>query len=100
VDDFFALELSNQLFARKFSDTDTEILDLIDEYRANDELKYRDIAAGNFTPPAITVDTRFEGQGTLIVAKDSVNSSTPLCLGLGLSGHHVRMICCILCLFP
>jgi hypothetical protein len=100
VDDFFALELSNQLFARKFSDTDTEILDLIDEYRANDELKYRDIAAGNFTPPAITVDTRFEGQGTLIVAKDSVNSSTPLCLGLGLSGHHVRMICCVFCLFP
>jgi hypothetical protein len=89
VDDFFTLELSNKLFARKFSDNEVDILDLIDEYRAADELKFRDMEAGNFTQPVVTIDTRLEGQGTLIVAKDSVNTSTPLCLGLGMSGYHV-----------
>jgi Core-2/I-Branching enzyme. len=97
VDDFFALELSNQLFARKFSDTDTDILDLIDEYRTADEMRHRDITAGNYTAPKMTVDTKFEGQGTLIVAKDSVNSSTPLCIGLGMSGHQVRLFVLLVC---
>lgn len=94
VDDYFALELSNQLFARKFSSTDTAVLDLIDEYRAADERKFRDIAAGNFTPPPLNIHTTFENQGTLIVIRESVNSSTPLCVGLGMSGHHVKLVPC------
>jgi hypothetical protein len=99
-DDFFALELSDDLFARKFSDNDTEILDIIDEFRAGNEMKVRDIAAGNYTEKVPTVDTRFEGHGTLITAKDTVDSSSPLCVGLGSTGYYVSISCmCIKCGF-
>lgn len=102
-DDFFALELSDQLFGRKFSDDggDTlDILDILDEFRAVDEMKRRDVAAGNFTAPVSAIDTIFEGHGALLVAKDTVDSDSPLCLGLGRTGYKVSTcmllnVCCV-----
>ena len=89
--DFFALELSDQLFGRKFSDdgADSEVLDILDEFRDMDEMKRRDIVEGNYTAPVSAIDTTFQGHGVLLVAKDTVVSDSPLCLGLGSSGYKV-----------
>ena len=95
-DDFFALELSDQLFGRKFSDDSGEVLDILDEFRALDEMKRRDLVAGNFTEPVSAIDTIFQGHGALLVAKDTVDSDSPLCLGLGLTGYKVSNCTCML----
>ncbi len=72
---------------------DANILDLIDEYRTKEEIKLRDVAAGNYSSSregrTLKVDTEFEGIGALIVAKETVNSTIPLCLGLGQEGNKV-----------
>jgi hypothetical protein len=36
----------------------------------------------------------FEGHGVLIVAKETVNDTVPLCLGLGNSGNTLRLVPC------
>ena len=36
----------------------------------------------------------FEGHGVLIVAKETVNDETPLCLGLGSTGNAMRLTPC------
>jgi hypothetical protein len=41
-----------------------------------------------YVPPK--VDLSFEGHGVLIVAKETVNDTKPLCLGLGETQNKVR----------
>lgn len=81
------LELTGDLFARKFMDKDdATVKNVIDTLRAKEEFE---LVSLNITGPRRTgldkpkVDMSLEGHGTLIVAKDSVNTSIPLCLGLG-----------------
>ncbi len=93
-EDFFAMELSDQLFARKFDPNDEEVYNMIDEKRFMDDSRSRDLAFGNYTEPEITVDTKFQGFGTLIAAKETLDSDNPLCLGLGNNGHYVRLVPC------
>ncbi len=62
---------------------------MIDEHRALDEIRLRETAAGTYTEPESNVNTKFAGHGALFVAKETVGSTTPLCLGLGPSGYRV-----------
>ena len=73
----------------QFSEAEPAILDLIDDFRTKEEIKLRDKAAGNYTEPIPTIQTEFEGHGTLIVAKETINSKEPLCVGIGPKGHKV-----------
>jgi hypothetical protein len=91
------LELSGDLFARKFlDDVDVKVKDVIDTLRMKEEFE---LVALNVTKPRgeadkPKVDMSLEGHGTLIVAKETVNTSYPLCLGLGLTGNQVRLVPC------
>lgn len=40
------------------------------------------------------VNADFEGLGALIVAKETKDSTNPLCLGLGATGNTVRLVSC------
>jgi len=73
------LEISDDLFARKFDESvDSTVKDAIDDMRNQEkDVKYM-----------------FDDLGVLIVAKDTVNDDTPLCLGLGESKNIVRLIPC------
>jgi len=74
------LELSNDLFARKFSDeVDLEVKNVIDEMRTKDVCQ--------------RFDPSFEGHGVLIVARETIGE-VPLCLGLGPSKNKVRLTPC------
>ncbi len=83
-------------FLQFSAEVDVDILDLIDEYRNKEDINLRDLAAGNQTSMHSQegrnpkVDTEFEGLGALIIAKETVNSTNPLCLGLGPEGNKVR----------
>ncbi|KAL7548557.1 hypothetical protein ACHAWF_011857 [Thalassiosira exigua] len=90
VDYLPTLELSGDLFARKFDD-DVEPLmkDYIDAIRVKDEEKLKQEAAimkdrlENETHPALPLEEwEFQGEGVLIVAKETVSDSVPLCMGL------------------
>jgi len=91
------LELAGDLFARKFDDVvDGHIKDVIDIKRARDEQFILENAADSFDVrlPPNPVDTSFEGQGVLIVAKETLNNAEPLCLGLGKTQNKVRLFPC------
>jgi hypothetical protein len=90
------LELTGDLFARKFNDdVDSKIKDVIDSLRLKEEFE---LASLNITEPRednySRVNLRLDGHGTLFVAKDTVNSSMPLCLGLGETQNKVRLVPC------
>lgn len=84
------LELTGDLFARKFLDhVDIDIKSHIDSLRHRQELELSGQAKAE-----ITVFNEFEGHGVLIVAKETVNDTMPLCLGLGPSRNKVRLFPC------
>jgi len=92
------LELCDDLFARKFDDNvDSTIKDVIDVNRAREEEEFRRLEAegsspqGNFSLFAPTFDPTFEGEGVLIVAKETLKDQQPLCLGLGPTKNKVRL---------
>lgn len=90
------LELSGDLFARKFNDNvDTKIKDVIDTLRMKEEFELTSL---NITQPRSEqhsrVNLRLDGHGTLFVAKSTVNSTMPLCLGLGETQNKVRLVPC------
>eukprot|EP00980_Cylindrotheca_fusiformis_P031044 scaffold25738_cov127-Cylindrotheca_fusiformis.AAC.4 len=89
------LELSGDLFARKFDDNvDTKIKDVIDARRKQEEFELTSL---NITEPraaAFSYPLALEGHGTLLVAKDTINSDNPLCLGLGEERNKVRLVPC------
>ena len=91
------LELAGDLFARKFNDAvDSNIKDVIDIKRARDEKFILENAVDSFDVPLPPnpVDTSFEGEGVLIVAKETLNDAEPLCLGLGMTKNRVRLFPC------
>jgi hypothetical protein len=92
----FGMELSGSLFARKFSDEDVSTKDYLDEKRLVDETYYRDRDAGKEVKPIHLVDTSFEGHGVMIVAKETVQSGNPLCLGMAgvESVSKIRLVPC------
>lgn len=88
------LELTPDLFARKFDDkVDYKIKDVIDRNRARDEEKFRLEEAGITSDPMQkgenNFDPSFEGHGVLIVAKETLHDKGPLCLGLGETRNKV-----------
>jgi len=94
-DYLFALEMTDDLFARKFSNEEhSELKDILDMKRAQEEAKIRDLAVGNYTEKPPTVNTSFEGYGSLIVAKETIHDHDPLCVGLGQTGNQVQLVSC------
>lgn len=91
------LELSGDLFARKFDDNaDTRIKNVIDAMREREEFE---LTALNITKPraaAFSNPLSFEGHGALFVAKETIDSDNPLCLGLGEERNKVRLVSCFL----
>lgn len=90
------LELSGDLFARKFmDDVDSKIKDVVDTIRMKEEFELTSL---NITEPRpeheSRVNLRLDGHGTLFVAKLTANSSMPLCLGLGETQNKVRLVPC------
>ena len=89
------LELSGDLFARKFDDSvDHKIKDAIDDLRDKEE---RELVSKEITDPGSLpskVDLSLDGHGVLLVAKDTAKTTTPLCLGLGERQNKVRLVPC------
>ena len=90
------LELSGDLFARKFDDhVDSTVKDVIDAFRIKEESELKVINGTNDgSEHRSSVNLRLDGHGTLFVAKVTVNSTVPLCLGIGETQHKVRLIPC------
>lgn len=103
VDYLPVLELSGDLFARKFDD-DAEplIKDYIDAKRRKDEERFKREAElakeieekgeENVTLPLEPWE--FQGEGVLIVAKETVTDDVPLCMGLAKDGNKVLLQPC------
>jgi len=83
------LELTGDLFARKFDCDDDSVKDVIDAMRAKEDAVIRgeDDADKAF-------DVSFEGHGVLVVAKETLRDKVPLCMGLGESANVVRLVPC------
>lgn len=64
--------------------------DNLDRVREIEEEEMRQKAEGTYVNKQSTIDTSFEGHGTLIVAKDTISDHSPLCLSLGNDGNRVR----------
>jgi len=94
MDYLFVLEMSGALFARKFDDNiDLKVKNVIDRRRSLDQQYYHQEVAEGRIPQKREVGLEFEGHGTLIVAKESVNTTDPegpLCLGLGPKQNKVN----------
>jgi hypothetical protein len=82
-----ALELLDDLFARKFDDVaEPFIKNYIDLIRAKEEERLKqesemmkEAKDKNETEP----DWKFQGEGVMIVAKETIRDNMPLCMGLG-----------------
>jgi Core-2/I-Branching enzyme len=115
------LTLSDDLFARKFvhekhHDHVVGVKDVLDQHRQEQQLLYKDYnnkqrqtnssSQENTTTSSSSssgidvismpnkVNTTFEGHGVLLVAKATVSSKTPLCMGLGPSGNYAKLVPC------
>ena len=91
------LELSSDLFARKFlDDVDSKIKDYIDMQRLREEFLLTSLNATKPIPVHISpkVNMYLEGHGALIVAKDTIHDDMPLCMGLGDVQNKVRLVPC------
>ncbi|GKY92373.1 hypothetical protein MPSEU_000208200 [Mayamaea pseudoterrestris] len=89
------LELSDELFARKFDDSapdNAKVKDIIDEWRSRHDQAATKTA--NFDRSLHQVHVNFAGHGVLIVAKETVNDAVPLCLGLGSTGNRPKLVPC------
>jgi hypothetical protein len=71
---------------------DSQVKDIVDAWRLEREKAIRTGASIEEVTKPKSVD--FEGHGVLIVAKETANSSMPLCLGLGNSGNEVILRPC------
>ena len=88
------LPKSQIIFQFSEDDDDTELKDILDMKRSQEEEDYRDKEAGNFTERVPTVNTKFQGHGTLIVVKETVNDRNPLCMGLEKNGNGIQLVPC------
>jgi hypothetical protein len=87
------LTLSDDLFARKFNG-DTRVKDILDEHRQLQQKLFDEAQDKSNVVMPSPVNTTFEGEGVLIVAKATVSSPMPLCLGLGPSGNYAKLVPC------
>lgn len=91
------LELSGDLFARKFDDAvEPLIKDYIDKRREKEEERFKrekefmkDMEAENKTESLPLEEWEFQGEGVLIVAKETVGDKEPLCLGMEKDNNKV-----------
>uniref|UniRef100_A0A7S4EKK1 protein xylosyltransferase n=1 Tax=Pseudo-nitzschia australis TaxID=44445 RepID=A0A7S4EKK1_9STRA len=96
------LELSGDLYARKFVDSyDAGVKDAIDASRKIEEAKLTSLNTIGIENSAEDSDRetagknmQLEGHGTLIVATETINSTMPLCMGLGENFNLVRLVPC------
>eukprot|EP00522_Entomoneis_paludosa_P012151 CAMPEP_0172447026 /NCGR_PEP_ID=MMETSP1065-20121228/6420_1 /TAXON_ID=265537 /ORGANISM="Amphiprora paludosa, Strain CCMP125" /LENGTH=766 /DNA_ID=CAMNT_0013198225 /DNA_START=86 /DNA_END=2386 /DNA_ORIENTATION=+ len=87
------LELSDNLFARKF--TEETLKDVVDDWRIERELDIQEFSKDpSKRRPRTRGDLEFEGHGVLIVAKQTVQDPAPLCLGLGETGNDIKLHPC------
>ena len=91
VDYLPVLELSGDLFARKFDDVAEPLVkDYIDLRRQKEEErlqreseKMKEMKDKNETEPDLPLEEwEFQGEGVMIVAKETINDTMPLCMGL------------------
>ena len=108
VDYLPALELSGDLFARKFDDNvEPLIKDYIDTRRQKEEDRFkreaelmktaREKSEDGTADAAVELpleEWEFQGEGVMIVAKETVNDTVPLCMGLGEEGNKVILRPC------
>ena len=102
VDYLPVLELSGDLFARKFDDIAVpEINGYIDERRQEEEERFareaKTIEDQKKDGKEVSLpleEYEFQGEGVLIVAKETVQDKEPLCLGLASSGNRVMLQPC------
>ena len=102
------LELSGDLFARKFDDIAQPLVkDYIDKKREKDEARFKREAEllkeietnktkGLEVKSVPLEEWEFQGEGVLLVAKETVNDKMPLCMGLQKSNNNVRLQPCFL----
>lgn len=102
VDYLPTLELSGDLFARKFDDIKEPLIkDYIDHKRQKDEERFKKEAElkkemqKNGTEATLPLEEwEFQGEGVLIVAKETVHDDVPLCMGLAEEGNKVLLQPC------
>lgn len=101
VDYLPVLELSGDLFARKFDDeAEPLVKNYIDKRRQKEEERFIREAelmkANNGTNNATLPleEWEFQGEGVLIVAKETVSDDVPLCMGLAKQGNAVQLQPC------
>lgn len=102
VDYLPVLELSGDLFARKFDDVAEPLVkDYIDHRRANDEARFKREAEltkdkkENGTEAELPLEEwEFQGEGVMIVAKETIGDDVPLCMGLSEEGNKVMLQPC------
>ena len=103
VDYLPVLELSGDLFTRKFDDeVEPLIKDYIDTRRRKEEDRLmRETELLKATKDENGTDVKlpleeweFQGEGVLIVAKETVSDAVPLCLGLSEEGNKVMLRPC------
>ena len=73
--------MSYDICVTKFSDGPSQIKDVLDDKRAQEEDMLQHEASGS--EDAYKFDPSFEGYGILIVAKETLKDEIPLCMGLG-----------------
>ena len=74
---------------------DSQVKDIVDAWRAKREASMQAYLADSSKerrPPRLGME--FEGQGVLIVAKETVNDKTPLCMALGESSNEIQLVPC------
>ena len=102
VDYLPVLELSGDLFARKFDDhVEPLIKDYIDTRRQKEEDRFKREAdltremKENGTNAALPLEEwEFQGEGVLMVAKETLLDDVPLCMGLAKDGNKVLLQPC------
>lgn len=102
VDYLPVLELSGDLFARKFDDNAEPLVkDYIDKRRLKEEERFTREAnlmkemEKNGTKASLPLeDWEFQGEGVLIVAKETVSDDVPMCMGLPKDGNKVVLQPC------
>jgi hypothetical protein len=97
------LELSGDLFARKFDDAaEPFIKDCIDLRREKEEERLKresemmkEMKDKNETEPNLPLEEwEFQGEGVMIVAKETTRDTMPLCMGLGEDTNQVLLQPC------
>jgi len=103
VDYLPVLELSGDLFARKFDDVvEPFIKDYIDLRRKKEEERLKresemikEMKDKNETEPDLPLEEwEFQGEGVMIVAKETIRDTMPLCMGLDEGSIQVQLRPC------